>query len=103
MNQGSETRSFLYDGLGRLTQSTQPESGVIKYTYDGIGNLLTKTDAIPKKTTYSYDALNRVTQTTYSDGTSTVYYQYDAAGAGYSYGRLTEVWNGNSATQFTSL
>jgi YD repeat-containing protein len=47
--------------------------------------------------------LNRVTQKTYSDGTPTVSYQYDAPGAGYSWGRLTQVSNGNSTTNYTSI
>ena len=102
VNQGTETRSFLYDSLKRLVSATNPESGTTSYTYDGVGNLLTKTDARPKTTTYSYDALNRILQKTYSDGTPAVNYQYDAAGAGYSWGHLTEVWNTNSATQYTS-
>jgi len=102
--QGSETRNFNYDSLKRLTSSVQPESGTTSYTYDGVGNLLTKTDARNTKTSYSYDALNRVTQKSYSDGyTSTVNYQYDAAGAGYSWGHLTQVSNGNSTTNYVSI
>jgi len=47
--------------------------------------------------------LNRVTQKTYSDGTLTVSYQYDAAGAGYSWGHLTQVSNGNSTANYVSI
>jgi YD repeat-containing protein len=57
--QGSETRSFSYDSLKRLSAATNPESGTVSYTYDANRNLLTKTDARKTKTTYSYDALNR--------------------------------------------
>ncbi|MBV9768852.1 MAG: hypothetical protein JOZ32_04715, partial [Bryobacterales bacterium] len=103
VNQGTETRKFSFDGLGRLRSASNPESGTLSYTYDSVGNLLTKTDARNIKTSYTYDALNRVTQKTYSDGTPAVGYQYDASGAGYSWGHLTAEWNGNSTTQYASI
>ncbi|MBV9760485.1 MAG: RHS repeat protein, partial [Acidobacteriaceae bacterium] len=103
VNQGSETRAFGFDGLGRLQSGSNPESGTLSYTYDSVGNLLTKTDTRNIKTSYTYDALNRVTQKTYSDGTPAVGYQYDASGAGYSWGHLTAEWNGNSTTQYASI
>src|SRR5262249_18415998 len=43
--QGVQTRTFLYDGLSRLTSATNPESGALSYSYDENGNLLSKTDA----------------------------------------------------------
>jgi RHS repeat-associated protein len=101
--QGNETRAFSYDSLKRLSAASNPESGTTSYTYDGVGNLLAKTDGRGTKTSYSYDALNRVTQKVYSDGTAAVSYQYDAAGAGYSWGRLTQVSNGNATTNYTSI
>jgi YD repeat-containing protein len=64
---GAETRTFTYDGLGRL-KSVQPESGTTAYAYDAVGNLLTRTDARRVETSYSYDTLNRVLQKTYTDG-----------------------------------
>jgi YD repeat-containing protein len=91
--QGSETRTFSYDSMKRLLSAANPESGTTSYTYDSVGNLLTKTDVRGIKITYAYDALNRITGKGYSDGTSPVGYQYDAAGAGYSWGHLTSVWN----------
>ena len=80
VTQSSLTRSFSYDWLKRLVQSTNPESGAICYGtvsgtncsegYDSNGNLLTKTDARNIVTTYRYDALNRITSKSYSDGTT---------------------------------
>jgi YD repeat-containing protein len=35
-------RSFVYDGLSRLSSASNPESGAIAYTYDGNSNLLTR-------------------------------------------------------------
>ena len=97
VSQGSQTRTFVYDSLKRLTSATNPESGTISYQYDANANLTQKTDALSVTTTYAYDAINRVTSHSYSDSTPTVSYYYDSqtlpSGApsftrGYSTGRL---------------
>jgi YD repeat-containing protein len=72
--QGSQTRIFQYDSLKRLTAAMNPESGSVSYKYDNAGNVLTRTDNRGIVTSYGYDALNRVTQTSYSDGTPAVSY-----------------------------
>jgi RHS repeat-associated protein len=87
VNQRGQTRTFTYDSLSRLTQSTNPESGTITYTYDGNGNVLSKTAPMPNQTNpavtvttaFGYDALNRLTSKTYSDGTPTTLFGYDIA------------------------
>ncbi|RPJ56342.1 MAG: hypothetical protein EHM23_23820, partial [Acidobacteria bacterium] len=97
--QGTQTRSFMYDGLSRLTSASNPESGSITYVYDANGNLTSRTDARGITTSYQYDAINRVTKRTYDNGDPdngdpTVDYYYDNAGGGtsaYSSGRLTKV------------
>ena len=78
-------RRFTYDSLSRLLTSKNPETGQtpISYSYDADGDLLTKTNTRGITISYSpsgspIDALNRVTQTTYSDGTPTVTFSYDA-------------------------
>jgi RHS repeat-associated protein len=80
----TQTRSFLYDSLARLTAATNPESGTINYDYDENGNLLHKIDprrladnVTQVEVTYDYDGLNRVKTRTYNDGTPTVTYSYD--------------------------
>ena len=90
------TRGFIYDGLSRLTSSTNPETGTISYVYDANGNVTNKTDARGITATYSYDALNRLTQKSYSDGiTPAVIYGYDSSGitfvpsSGSASGRVT--------------
>jgi len=83
---GIGARTFAYDSLSRLTSSSNPESGVISYTYDANGNVQTKTAPAPNQTstatvttTYQYDQLNRLTQKSYSDGTTpTVTFIYDS-------------------------
>ena len=91
VKQGTQTRTFVYDSLKRLTTATNPENGTITYVYDNNSNLLTKTDARNIASTYVYDALNRVTSRSYSDSTPGVTYSYDAASVVNSRGRLTSV------------
>ena len=87
VTQGSQSRSFTYDALARLTSATNPESGTINYGYDNNGNLTSKTDprttgSANWTTTIAYDALNRVITKSYSnDGgvTPPVNYYYDNA------------------------
>jgi len=80
-------RRFSYNSLSQLLTATNPESGTISYSYDNSGNLQTRTSPKPNQqgtltvaTTYSYDLINRLTQKSYSDGTTvSVKYGYDGA------------------------
>jgi RHS repeat-associated protein len=62
-----QTRSFTYDGLGRMTSENNPESGTTTYVYDSRsgysspGDLVLKVDANGNNTPYYYDALHRIT------------------------------------------
>ncbi len=99
--QGVQTRTFVYSSLKRLTSASNPESGNFIYSYDNNGNLTSKVD--PRNTTsFVYDSLNRVTSRTYSDGTPTVAYIYDAVGVANSKGRLTSVSSSVSASNYTA-
>lgn len=84
--QGSETRSYAYDGLSRVTSEATPETGTtyLYYTTASGGlcsgdpvDICRKTDARGITTTDSYDSMNRLTSVSYSDGTPTVQYFYD--------------------------
>lgn len=90
---GSQTRTYVYDPLSRVTSVTTPElansSGQncsVTYQYDSNSNIIYRFAPAPNQTsctttvttTYFYDALNRLTKITYSDGTTpTVQYGYD--------------------------
>ncbi len=73
---GNKSHSF-YDGLGRLREVADPDTGRRSYTYDANHNLATQTDALGQAITYHYDALNRPTGKSYSDGSPAVSYSYD--------------------------
>ncbi|MFN0100996.1 MAG: RHS repeat domain-containing protein [Bryobacteraceae bacterium] len=77
----TQTRTFLYSSLGRLTSATNPEAdSATTYTYFPNGTLKTKTDPRGVVTTYAYDRLNRPVKKDYSATTPVtpaVRYCYD--------------------------
>ena len=102
VTQGVQTRNFTYNSLSRLSNATNPESGLIQYVYDNNGNLTSKTDARSITTSYAYDALNRVLTRNYSDGTTpNVAYTYDNLPN--AKGRLTKVASSVSTTEYTGF
>lgn len=85
-----QTRSYLYDGLGRLTSESNPESATTTYVYDtdatcgaSSGDKVKRVDAVGNTTCYVYDALHRNTAITYSGpyatNTPNKYFVFDAA------------------------
>ncbi|MEQ1922405.1 MAG: RHS repeat-associated core domain-containing protein [Pyrinomonadaceae bacterium] len=101
VTQGSQTRTFAYSSLSRLTSATNPESGTIAYEYDNNGNLTEKTDARTIATTYTYDVLNRVTARDYDDSTPDVDYTYGTTAP--KIGKLTKVESSVSTTEYTGF
>jgi RHS repeat-associated protein len=83
----SQTRTYGYDALSRVTSVSIPELAncSVTYTYDSNSNLQTRIAPAPNQasctskvtTTYSHDSLNRFTGKTYSDTTPAVTYFYD--------------------------
>jgi RHS repeat-associated protein len=70
VTQGAQTRTYLYDGMGRLTSETNPESGTTTYTYDSAntaacgsvnqsGDLLVVTDNANNYFCYQNDSVYR--------------------------------------------
>jgi RHS repeat-associated protein len=77
ISQGSQTRTYVYDALGRLNSVTTPEAGMVCFGtlsgnscqsngYDQFDNLLYRTDARGVLTDYGYDGLNRLTSVSYN-------------------------------------
>ncbi|MGA2654123.1 MAG: hypothetical protein ABSF28_26680, partial [Terracidiphilus sp.] len=94
------TRTFNYDGVGRLISQTTPEAGTMSFGYDNNGNLTTaqNQNATNNTTTTSYDALNRPIQAVVGGG-PTYTYTYDAedsSGDPYGKGRMTSTSNGSN-------
>jgi RHS repeat-associated protein len=112
---GTQTRSYSFDLLSRITAKTEPESGTTNFYYTTSGGGLCsgdpaavcrRTDARSITTTYTYDALNRIGDVSYSDGTPSVYHYYDqSAPWGYSLsnykGRLTTMGTYSGSTNLT--
>jgi RHS repeat-associated protein len=122
----SQTRTYIYDMLGRLTQETNPETGTTSYVYDtdgtctgsySTGNMVKRTDAVGNVTCYTYDQLHRLLSITYPSGsyatnTDKKYFVYDAATVGGATmqnpkGRLVEAYTcpatGSCTTKKTDL
>jgi RHS repeat-associated protein len=114
--QGSETRTYSYDGLGRKTAETTPEGGTTYYYYTTSGGGLCanstklvcrKTDARGITTTYSYDALERLTSKSYSNNNpSATAYTYDQTSclglsvSCYNKGRRTTMTDASGSTEW---
>jgi YD repeat-containing protein len=94
-----QLRSFTYDGLGRMTQATNPESNTFTYSYSSQGgnylSLQSRTDPRGITTTHSYDSAGRTSRLDYSDGTYAAF-SYDASG------NLTQSANANVTNNYTS-
>jgi RHS repeat-associated protein len=107
--QGEQTRSFEFDGLGRMTSVWNPEAGTISLQYDNNGNVERRTDARGVAANFSYDALSRLTSVSYDVGqtgvlsTPTVTYTYDDPEVFFSRGRLTSVSSSVSTTRFVEF
>ncbi len=100
----TQTRTYLYDLMGRLVSETNPESGTTQYVYDTNsgtcaswgypnfpGDLLAKYDAKGNASCYFYDNLHRVTAIYYQGPytTPSKHFYYDYYAYSNSKGRLS--------------
>jgi len=126
---GSRNRSFAYDAMSRLLCEANPEissatcpnpdngaytAGTVRYGYDSNGNQTSRIAPAPNQTgsatvttNYTYDLLHRLRAKSYSDGTPTANFYYDAAPGVWNtneqntVGRLVEATTLNTATEFS--
>jgi RHS repeat-associated protein len=70
VNQGQQTRTYLYDSLRRLTSSCIPEAAnaCTNFNYTDFGAVKTKIDPRQVTSTFGFDSWNHVNDITYSDG-----------------------------------
>src|ERR1700722_349688 len=114
----TQTRTYTYDDLSRLTSEINPESGTTSYVYDSnstcgtsaadSGSLVQKTDAVGNVICYLHDTLRRLTSITYPSGayaanTPNKYFVYDAATVNgvvmaNSKARMAEAYTATSST-----
>jgi YD repeat-containing protein len=105
--QGSQSRTFSYDGMGRLISEVHPESGTTGYQYNTYDEVAQRTDNRGVITTYSYDTLNRLWQVSYNVGTtgvpatSTVTYAFGTTPGQYNNGLLLSMADGTGSTTYS--
>ena len=131
VTQGSQTRSFKYDSLGRLKAQRLAEAGATLndagtyvgsgswsnvFTYDDRSNLTSRTDARGVKTVYNYnsDPLNRLQSVSYDTtgfgdtgnpilAAATVTYQYRTKSSGADLKDITQVSSITTANVSTEV
>lgn len=119
VTQGAQTRTYVYDALGRLNSATTPEAGTVCFGtvvssvcqangYDSFNNLLYRTDARGVLTTYSYDTLNRPTGMSYNvsgatgvPATASVTLTYGTSPTSHNNGLLTSMADGSGSESYT--
>jgi RHS repeat-associated protein len=107
VTQGAQTRTYNYDGGGRLTSSAVPESGTTSFTYYDYGAVNTRTDARGVITTYGYDGLHRLASVSYNVGstgvpaTPSVSFAYGTSTSANNNGRLITMTDGVGSENYT--
>jgi RHS repeat-associated protein len=90
----SATRSYVYDGAQRLCKTIEPETGATVQDYDAANNVLWRASGLSlpsascdiasvpagNKIAFGYDPSNRLTTTSYSDGSPSITRTYTLDG-----------------------
>ncbi|KHD05705.1 hypothetical protein PN36_25350 [Candidatus Thiomargarita nelsonii] len=70
--------NFEYDANNRLNKKTYADGKFVTYTYNSADQIATRTNARGITTSYGYDNKGNLSTVTYSDGTPSVSFSYDA-------------------------
>ena len=107
LTQGSQTRTFTFDGMGRLTSHALPESGTTSFQYNSYNQISQRTDARGVITMYTYDSMNRPYQISYNVGstgvaaTPTITYSFGTNASQLNNGRVLTLTDGLGTTTYT--
>jgi RHS repeat-associated protein len=107
VSEGSQTRSYLYDNLGRLTDRADPEikngttQGHYVFQYNDYNLLTQRTDPRNVITTYGYDTLNRLRTISYSDTTAGLTLTYGTTPTANNNGRLITTADGPGSENYS--
>lgn len=108
VTQGAQLRTFVRDGLGRVTTAQSAEAtGSVSYQYDRYSQVTQRVDARGVITTYQYDGLNRLTRTSYNVGssgvsaTADVVRTYGGSCAAHDRGRLVSMVDGSGSESYS--
>ncbi len=117
VTEGTQTRTFKYDGLSRLTQEITPEGGTVTLSYvtasgalcsGNPSNPCTRIAPAPNQTgiatvttTYAYNAANQLTSQAHSDTTGTETYNYGTNPAAFNVGRVTKMIDPSGSEGYT--
>ncbi len=130
VTEGSQSRSYSYDAIGRITGSTTPEAGTVCYGtlsgsscqmngYDNWNNLLYQTDARGVQKNFIYDSLNRLVGVSYtnvpgsvgampnvcatsgSTNNANVCVNYGTTAASYNNGRIASMTDPSGSESYT--
>ncbi len=103
----SATRSYVYDDYERLCKTIEPEVGATVQDYDAANNIVWKatgqglqspvscdTYSVPdsQKIAMAYDGLNRLTDTTFGDGSPSIIRTYTSDGLPYTTSSNGSTW-----------
>ena len=95
INAAGSLTSLVYDAVGNLTGSTDPNSNTTTSSYDGLNRLVQSVDALAGTTDYDYDTNDRVIAITAPNNAQTTY-TYDDLG-----NMLSEVSPDRGARSYT--
>jgi len=109
VNTGTQSRTYIYDALGRRTSASTPELAgqAVAMQYNDLSLLIQSTDVRGVITTYTYDTLNRPASLSYNVGstgvpaTPSISYTYGTSATNLNNGKLLTMTDGSGSETYT--